>query len=241
MIYLRLEQISENFDAIQPNRKPIAIFFLWTTRIELLNESRRFGWQSDATRHRFLGLWDRFHPANPASAVTYLDALLGYLDVDHGRVTECPGSEQGARAASLCLLRALAGVDSGSMVFRDVRERYDAVIPPHADFDGLLCYHAINAIHATLVGRRTSWTFSWTDYNPCAQEYVFFANALVQVAQGGKLPHWVLHFVIYSLSKYPPSPTSVVIDCLTIVATDFGCAISEDDSRNPDDRYARLA
>jgi len=238
MIYLRLEQIGENFDAIQPNRKPIATFFLWATRIEVLNESQRPGWQSDITRHRFLELWDRIHLTNPAPAPVYLDVLLSYLDVDHGRVTECPGSEQGIRAASLCLLRALAGANLGSAAFVDIRERYNAVIPPHADFEGLLCYHAISAIHATLVDAQETQTISWMDYKPHTQEYIFFANTLARVAH--KVPRWALRFAAHSLSQDPLSPPSAIIDCLTVIAINLGCDIPEGDVRNLHKRYRLL-
>jgi len=238
MVYLRLAQIGENFGAIQLNQEPIATFFLWVTRIEILNESQRFGWQSDITRHRFLELWDRIHLANPASAATYLDALLSYLDVDHGRVTECPGSEQGAKAASLCLLRALAGIDSGSAAFRDIRERYDAVIPLHADFEGLLCYHAINAIHVTLAGGQEKRTISWMDYKPHTQEYIFFANTLARVAH--KAPRWALRFAAHSLSQNPLFPPSVIIDCLIVIAINLECDIPEGYVRNLHKRYRPL-
>jgi len=238
MIYLRLEQIGENFDAIQLNRKPIATFFLWATRIEILNESRRFSWQSDASRHRFVGLWDRIHLTNPTPAAIYSDALISYLDVDHSRVTECPGSEQGARAASLCLLRALAGVDSGSVAFRDIRERYNAVIPPHADFEDLLCYHAINAIHATLVGGQETRVIPWTDYKSHTQEYIFFASTLARVAH--KVPRWALRFAAHSLSQDLLPPTSAIIDCLIVIAINLGRDISEDDFKNLDERYESL-
>jgi len=239
VIYLRLEQISENFNAIHLNRKPIATFFLWVMRIEILNESQKFGWQSDVTRHRFLELWDRIHLGNPSSAITYLDALLSYLDVDHGRVTECPGSEQGARAASLCLLRALAGTDSGSVAFRDIRERYNAIIPLRANFEGLLCYHAINAIHVTLVGGQEKRAISWTDHKPHTQEYILFANTLARVAH--KAPRWALRFAAHSLSQDLLSPASVIIDCLTVIAINLGCDIPEDGFRSLDERYESLA
>ena len=238
-IYLRLQEIGGNSEAIKLSKKPIATFLLWATRIEIFG---RFDLHSDITRHQFFELWDRIHLTNPAPARIYLKALFSYLDVDQNRVTVCRGSEHGARAASLCLLRALSGLDQKSTALQDVRQRYLKVIPPDANFGALLCYHAINAIHAVLMGRRKGWSFSWTDYHPCIQEHVFFANALVKIAQKGgghgKVPRWILRFAIHSLSKHPPSPTSVVIDCLTIIAIDLGSDTPDDDGRNLDERYA---
>jgi len=230
MIYLRLEEIGENSGAIRLNRKPIATFFLWATRIEILNESQRFDWQSDTTRRRFFEVWDWIHLANPAPAAIYLDALLSYIDVDHDGVTEYPGLEQGARAAFLCLLHALSGVDPTSTALEDIRKRYATVIPPTTNFEGLFCYHAINAIHATLVKNRLRRPPERTDYYPRAQEHVFFANALAKVVHKrkhhGKVLRWVLRFVIHSLSHDPEPPTSVITDCLTIVAVDLWCDVS---------------
>jgi len=244
-IYLQLEEISGDSDAIQLHRNSIATFFLWATRIEILDGSRQFGLQSDMTRHRFLELWDKIHLANSTPAATYLDALLSYIRIYRGRVTECPGLEQGARAASLCLLRALSSVDPTSTLFKDIRRRYATAIPPNADFNVLLCYHAINAVHATLVSSQLRRFFEWTDHEPNTQELAFFANTLFQATCSGrhhlKVPRWVLRFVICSLSRDPPSSISVVTDCLMIIAIDLGCDILESDVRTPDERYAQLA
>jgi len=228
-IYLRLEQISGDSDAIQLNRKPITTFFLWATRADILSGSQRFEWQSDTTRRRFLELWDRIHLANPAPAAIFLDALLRYVDVNHGRATECPGLEQSARAASFCLLGALPSIDSTSTAFKDIRKRYLAVIPRTANFEGLHCYYAINAIHATLVNNRPRRFFKWTGYQPNPQEHIFFAKTLahaVHTRRNGKVPRWVLRFVIHSLSNDPQPPVPVIIDCLSIIAADLGCDVS---------------
>ena len=244
-IYLRLEEICRGSDAIQLHRNSIAMFFLWATRTEIIDGSRLFELQSDITRRRLLELWDRIHLVNPVPAATYLDVLLSYVDVDQGRVTVCRGSEQGARAASLCLLRALSGINPTSTTLEDIRQRYVAVIPPNADFGVLLCYHEINAIHATLVSSLLRRFFEWTDHEPRVQEHAFFAKALVQAVYNGrhheKAPRWVLRFVVCSLSRDPPSSVSVVTDCLTIIAIDLGCDIQEGDVRNPNEKYARLS
>jgi len=225
---MRLEGICGNFEAVQLHRKPIATFFLWATQVEILDESHRSDRQSDITR--FFDLWNQIHLANPAPTITYLDALLSCLNVDLGRVKERPGSEQGARVASLCLLCALASVDPTSTLLTEIRRRYVAAIPTNADFEGLLCYHAINAVHATLVGGRLRRFFEWTDYKPHAQEHVFFTNPLVQFAhklkQYGKVPRWLLRFAIHSLSHNSPPPIPVVTGCLTIIAIDLGCDVS---------------
>jgi len=244
MIYMRFEQIGEDPDAIQLHRKPIATFFLWVTRVEILDGLLSDYPQSDTTRHQFLELWDKIHLANPAPAAIYLVALLRYIDVDQGRVMERPGSEQGARVASLCLLRALSSVDPTSPVLEDIRKSYVAVIPCVVNFEGLHCYDTINAIHAVLVGSRLREPLPWMDYMPSVQERIF-TNTLARVAHKrkghGKVPRWLLHFVTHSLTHDPQPPISFITDCLTIIAIDLGCDISEDDVRNVDKRYECLA
>jgi len=242
MIYLRLEEIGRNSDAIQLNQKPIAIFFLWATQIGIIDGSQRFDWQSHIAR--FFELWDQIHLSNHTLTEVYFDALLSCVSVDHGRVRECPGLEQGARAASLCLLRALSDVGPTSTVLDDIHKRYIMAIPPHANFEGLLCYHAINAIHATLVNSRLRRFCKWADYKPRAQEQIFFANTLARVAhkgkQHGKVPRWVLRFVIHSLPHDSQPPTSVVTDCLTIIAIDLGCDVSHPGTSYLRKRYVGL-
>jgi len=170
--------------------------------------------------------------------------LLDYVIVDRGRVTERPGLEQGAKAASLCLLRALSSVDPTSTSLRDIRRRYAATIPSDADFKGLLCYHTINAVHATLVDSRARKFFEWTDYKPRADEHIFFANPLVQVAhkwkQYGKVPRWLLRFAIHFLSHGSPPPITVITDCLTIIAIDLGCDVSHVGTLGLPGRYVDL-
>jgi len=83
----------------------------------------------------------------------------------------------------------------------------------------------------------------WRRYNPSIDELVPFSRALGQAAQseyrrGGDepgLPYWLATFVLRFLSQDPLPPTSVVLDCLTIVATGLGCNVS-DNSVESDER-----
>jgi len=245
MIYPRLEQIVGDSDAIQLSRKSIATFFLWVTGTHVLNGLLWRFWRLDITQYAFFELWDQIHLVNLAPTTIYLDTLLSYVNVDRDRVTERPGSEQGARTASLCLLRALSGIDPTSVTLRDMRKRYLTVIPPKANFEGLLCYHTINAIHAVFVSSSGRGFFELKNYMPRTREHIFFANTLVRIAHNGelhgKVPRWVLRFVIHSLDRSPQPPMEVIADCLTTIAIDLGCEISEGDVRNPDKRYVCLA
>jgi len=216
---------------------------LWATRLEIAQ--RPDGRLHDAL-HRFLGAVERTYFFDPQLAATYVGVLLECVNVEDDRVTERPGSEQAARAASICLLRALSCVDWTVMADEDTFERYALTIPPSANFEGLLCRHTMSAIHALLVNHKGRW-LDWTDYKPHPPEYVFFANALDDVVRaraslvGLKVPRWTLRFVLHSLSislsQDPPPPTPVIIACLSIIAVDLGCDISST-SGLTSERYA---
>ena len=48
-----------------------------------------------------------------------------------------------------------------------------------------------------------------------------------QQAKHRKVPRWFLRFALHSLSLDPPPPASVVADCLSIIATDLDCDVSD--------------
>ena len=207
------------------------------------NEPQRFDEQSNDALHQLLDLLDQIHQSDPdLGPGIYLDVLLRCIHVNGDRVTVHSGSEQTARVASICLLRVLSWTTA---VDRGMLERY-SVIPPNANFEGLSCRHTMSAIHALLVGRERRW-LDWTDYESRSPEYPLFANALEHAARarvsaagsaaGPKVPRWTLRFVLHSLSQDPPSPTSVIDACLSIVAIDLGCEVrtANDPAR---ERYA---
>ena len=243
MIILRLEEIGRTVLAIQPNRKSIAVFALWATQSEIYRQPKRPDEQSHIIQ-RPSALGNRIRLVAHGPAMVYLNVLFSCIYMSRGRVTEHPGSEQAARIASMCLLHALSDMDPASVIISQIRQQYLAVIPPTANFKDLSCYHTLNAIHALLISRRDRQAFSWADYKPCAQEHVSLTAALAQVAYARgppvrKVPRWILRFVIRSLSQDPPPPTSVILDCLSIVAIDLNWDVSSTEITTPDERYAQ--
>jgi hypothetical protein len=85
----------------------------------------------------------------------------------------------------------------------------------------------------------------WEDYKLSSNEHIVVAHALTKIAwfecqegRRGKVPRWLLRFVLYSLFQCPPPPTSVVVDCLSIVAIDLGHNPSN--ALTLDERYVRF-
>jgi len=212
-------------EIIRLNCKPIATFFLWVTLLEISSEPL----QSHTTPQQLIELRNQIHLTGFPRAVFYLDALLSYTDSDSDQVTACPGLEQAAGVASICLLHTLSSLDPSSWEFEDMRRQYIEVIPLAASFEGPFRHTKI-AIHALLISSRDRQPFQWMDYKPCAQDHASFANTLAQAVynrrQHGKVPRWVLHFTLHFLSQEPPPPMSVVADCLSIIAIDLGCDVS---------------
>ena len=80
---------------------------------------------------------------------------------------------------------------------------------------------------------RPAWRVQWEDYKPSSGEHNIVASALAKLARfeyrrrgHRKVPRWLLRFAFHSLSQHTLPPTSVIADCLSIVAIDLGCDIS---------------
>jgi len=216
---------------IPPHRTLVATLFVWATRLEIVDEPQWLSGKSHDALRQIFDISDQIHLSDPKFAAIYADILLDRIDVNGDRVTERPGSELTVRAAAMCMLRALSFVDRKALVDDGTFDRYMKDIPRNADFEGCLCRHTMIAIHTLLLGHQDRW-LDWVDYIPRSPEHVSFANALTRVThQTGqqtipKVPRWVLRFVLHSLSKHPPPPTSVIVACLSIIAIDLGCDVS---------------
>jgi len=80
---------------------------------------------------------------------------------------------------------------------------------------------------------RKAWRVQWGDYKPSSGEHIIVARALARLARfehrrrgQRKVPRWLLRFAFHSLSQYPVPPTSIITDCLSIIAVDLGCNFS---------------
>ena len=59
-----------------------------------------------------------------------------------------------------------------------------------------------------------------------ARDMAEAARVEYQKTQHRKVPRWILRFAFRSLSLNPLPPTSAVADCLSIIAIDLGCDVS---------------
>jgi len=168
--------------------------------------------------------------------------------VDNRHVaTVSRGSEQLAEISATCFLRAFSSLwsrEPTSSVLIDVRQRCNRVFSSQVDLRGHPCHITVGAIHDLFAPRRSRSNINWGGYNPSTNDLIPFARALAQAAhaeyhRGGrgepKVPRWLVRFALRFLSQDPLPPISVVVDCLTIVATDMGCNVPDTDTVVPDE------
>ena len=160
--------------------------------------------------------------------------FIGCVSVSKNQAVVIQGLEQLATASAdgfFRVLHHLATVDPTSSALVELKRRYNEVFPSELDFAGLPFHPTMTKIHA-LAGRfGNPRDIRWPDPRLSVQAHIPFARHIVEVAQEKyqhtqKVPRWTLCSALYFLSLCPLSPASVVADCLTIVAIDLGCDIS---------------
>jgi len=182
---------------------------------------------------------------SPSTASTVLaDCFntLGSCFVTNHVTTVTRGSEQLAGVSAMCFFRlyyCLLSTDSTSPVFRDVRQRYKRVFPSRVNLRGLPCPTIMTVIHILFGADWRRPLIDWRCYDPPTDELVPFSCALAQVAQfqyAGGEPEWLVAFALRFLSQDPLPPTSVVVNCLSIIAADLGCNVFDTNSMALDER-----
>ena len=164
----------------------------------------------------------------PSSLITdCFDIFVGCIRIGNGKVVIMQGLEQLAKVSARCLfqiLRHLSATRPASSLLADLRQRYDRIFPFNTDFRGLPFYHTMTNLHALANQEHLPQRVEWTNYRPSNQELVPFARHMVEATQAEyrqtqnkKIPCWILRFALEFLSIDPPSPASVIADCLTIV------------------------
>ena len=154
------------------------------------------------------------------------------VDVNNHKAAVIHGSEQLAAVSAMCLLRAfhyLSVVDPASRVLGDVHRRYNRAFPLETDFWDLPFYWTVSKVHSLASQSWDPHHIQWDESGPSTQEYISFTRSITDIAQAQhaqtrKVPRWILRFVLHSLSQ--DLPTSIIADCLSIVAIDLGCDVS---------------
>ena len=192
---------------------------------------------------------------SPTLISACLDTLTGCVAVVGDKVVISQDSEELAEVSALCCLHTLsrlATTDPTLNVLRDARKRYTRTFPSEIRFEGLLSGHSLRAIHNIFYSSHPR--IQWKDYKLPGNDQAILARTLVQLARdhvsdptqntwGGflqpkrrvKVPRWILRFALHHLSQNPPPPTSIIADCLSIIAIELGCTVPN--TATPGERY----
>ena len=178
---------------------------------------------------------------DPTIVADCFNAFVGCFNVNDRGVVVVQGLEELATVSTLCLFNTICHLlasDPSSRVLEDVQQRYSEDFPVCARFHCHQFHHTLNAIHDLFTGYKgAQWwprSFRWTAYEPPIHEHTIIAHNLVTVALIGyqrtrqaKVPRWILRFALHSLSLDPLPPMSIITDCLSIIAIDLGCDVSD--------------
>ena len=173
----------------------------------------------------------------PSIVIDCFNVFVGCVSVGKGKAVVVPGSEQLAAESVRALfdtLQNLILMDPTSNILEDLHERYNAVVSPDADFAGLPFCSTISTIHTFSRGLGTSGNL-WRrrpsvfgqGHIPFSQHIVKAAQEKYQQTQGKKVPRWALRSACHLLSLGSISPPSTIADCLSVIAIDIDCNVSE--------------
>ena len=186
---------------------------------------------------------------DPALVAGCFGVFIGSINVSVGKMVIMQGLEELVALSAICFLRAfhqLSIMDPTSSVLEDVRRRHDRIFPVGTDFRGLPFYYAMAKIHGLVDQTWNSSHVQWDNYRPSTQEHIQVARDIAEAArleceqsQHQKVPRWILRFALRSLSLDPPP--QVIADCLSIIATDLGCDISDIGPVTSDERCVHIS
>ena len=193
------------------------------------------------------------HDFNPFLIAECFGALISCIKVADGNMV-IQELEKLATLSAMCLHKFsyLSVIAPSSYVLVDICKRYARIFPRNINLYMLSSPHTFGAIHFTLhqgwrhqdkYDRRIQhFQVQWKDYKPSSEEHIVFSHALANLAQSEyqrreKVPCWILRFVLHTLPLHPPPSTSIIADCLSIIAISLGCDIKD---MILDERYAHV-
>lgn len=181
---------------------------------------------------------------NPTLVTDCFNVLIGCVKVIGSELVITPGLERLATVSAVGFLRTfthLSTTDPVSHVLAHIHQRYTAAFPPDIRLDDLPFSYTFCAIHSLFYRHQRYWWVQQRNPGPSAQELTPVIRALTELAQSKyrrredgrkKVPRWILGFAMQSLLRNPHLPTSATVDCLSILAIDLGCNISNPETTN---------
>jgi hypothetical protein len=177
---------------------------------------------------------------DPTLVLGCFNVFVDCINVNvNDEVVAIQGLEELAAVSAACFLRTfyhLSVMNPTSPVLEDVPQRYSSIFPPGT-------YSRLTMI-LSFTDRSWHPRFTqWSKWSPSAQESVSFTRSMLEITrveyqrtQHRKVPRWVLRFALLSLAPEPLPPSSVIADCLSIIAIDLGCDVSNTGFATSDER-----
>ena len=177
---------------------------------------------------------DDLHPSLVADC---FDIFIGCVKVVDSTAMVTQGLEQLATVSATCLIITfshLSVVEPSSGVLEDVRRRYVTALDASTNTHSLPFPYTFCAIEGIFYPNHNGRWADLGDYKPSSNEHFITAHTLNKLAwsesqkidyYGKEVPIWILRFAFHSLSMDPLPSTSVVANCLSIIAIDLDCDI----------------
>ena len=188
---------------------------------------------------------------DPALVSTFFDTLASCVSIIGGKAVILQGSEDLATVSSLLCLRTLCyltTLDPASSASKDMNRRYTKSFPIYTNFEGIPFYHRLCIIHNTFhpsfqhvqhQGTVGPLKIQWGGYKPSNTEhFVLIWLAQFEYERRQKVPYWILCYGSHLLTRDTLPPTSIITDCLSVIAMDLGCAVST--VATLDEKYVRI-
>lgn len=190
---------------------------------------------------------------NPTLISACFDILIGCVVAVDDKAVVTQESEELAAVSAGCCLRTLSHTNLTLSTVKRVRKRYTKAFPLKTNFDALHPNHRLRAIHNIFyslqprVQRRDSEFVGILAHTltGLANKHVLEATqstreVVIRGRHHVKVPRWILRFALHYLSQDPLPPTSIIIDCLLIIAIDLDCGIPLK-STIQDERYLHIS
>jgi hypothetical protein len=185
---------------------------------------------------KFLATTPTLADFSPALLSDCFDIFIDCIKVNGHNAMVVQGMERLAEASAACFFAVyshLSIVDPISSILLGIRQRYRGIFPDDLDLNNLPFPHALGTIHGEIY---QNWGFmvpiEWKGHKPTDHEHITVARALSKLSwsihQQQSVPRPCLSFASHHLSQDPLPPSSVITDCLLIIAIHMGCNVPND-------------
>ena len=188
-----------------------------------------------------------FTSFDPTLVVGYFNAFVSCIrvDVSSHEVVIAQGLDC-LQCCLQCFLNTtshLSATNPTSSILKDVCQDYVKIFPAYTKLHDHQSYHIVKTACCLFVPHEYQ-SFHWSNYNPSPNEHTTVTHNLANIfefkpqrTEKVNVYHFVLCFVLHSLSLYPLPSMSIIANCLSIIVIDLGCNVPETRTIVLDERY----